>query len=79
MEITIDLSEMKIKRLIQVRQELMTLKNVETSIEQIMNAEIELSDYNETIYNQINQLETELVDLKCELDIPDAEWDEDES
>jgi hypothetical protein len=79
MKITIDLNEMKIKRLIQVRQELVALKGVEVALEQILNAEIEVSDYNETIYSRISQLESELIDLKCELDVSDAEWDEDES
>jgi hypothetical protein len=44
-----------------------------------MNAELELDEWANEVYSKISIMENELSDLKCEMDLPDDKWDEDES
>lgn len=66
------------KKLIQLRTKLEFYKKLDAKITKIMNAEIELEDYEQEVYNKIQKVESELDDYKMEIDLPDSEWDEDE-
>ena len=66
------------KKLIQLRTKLEFYKKLDKKLDKILDAEIEIEDYISEIYNKIQRLETELIDLKCEMDLPDDRWDEDE-
>lgn len=67
------------KKLIQLRTKLEFYKKLQSKVEKIMNAELELEDYSEEVYNKISKLENELESHKMEMDLPDEAWDEDES
>ena len=45
---------------------------------QVFQAELELEDWSDEVYLKISRLETELEDLKMEMDLPDEKWYEDE-
>jgi len=66
------------KKLIQLRTKLEFYKKLDKKLEQVLNAELEIEDWSEEVYSKISRLETELDDLKMEMDLSDAEWDEDE-
>ena len=66
------------KKLIQLRTKLEFYKKLDKKLEQVLNAELEIEDWSSEVYSKISRLETELDDLKMEIDLPDAEWDEDE-
>lgn len=66
------------KKLIQLRTKLEFYKKLDKKLEQVLNAELEIEDWSGEVYSKISRLETELDDLKMEMDLPDAEWDEDE-
>jgi hypothetical protein len=66
------------KKLIQLRTKLEFYKKLDKKLEQVLNAELEIEDWSEEVYSKISRLETELDDLKMEMDLPDEEWDEDE-
>lgn len=66
------------KKLIQLRTKLKFYKKLDAKIQKVLNAELEVDDWAEEVYNKISRLETELNDLKTEMDLPDEEWDEDE-
>jgi len=67
------------KKLVQVRTKLEFYKKLDSKIEKVMNAELELDEWSEEVYRKKIGLENELSDLKVEMDLPDSEWDEDES
>lgn len=67
------------KKLIQLRTKLEFYKKLDKKLDKILNAEIEIEDYSSEVYSKIQRLETELTDLKCEMDLADDKWDEDES
>ena len=67
------------KKLIQLRTKLEFYKKLDKKLEQVLNAELEIEDWSSEVYSKISRLETELDDLKIEMDLPDAEWDEDEA
>jgi hypothetical protein len=66
------------KKLIQLRTKLEFYKKLDKKIEKVLNAELEIEDWSEEVYNKLSRLEDELSDLKMEMDLPDEEWDEDE-
>jgi hypothetical protein len=66
------------KKLIQLRTKLEFYKKLDKKLEQVLNAELEIEDWGNEVYSKISRLETELDDLKMKMDLPDAEWDEDE-
>lgn len=66
------------KKLIQLRTKLVFYKKMDKKIEKVMNAELELDDWSNEVYGKISRMENELSDLKCEMDLSDEEWDEDE-
>ena len=66
------------KKLIQLRTKLEFYKKLDKKIEKVMNAELELDEWANEVYSKISQMENELSDLKCEMDLSDEEWDEDE-
>lgn len=66
------------KKLIQLRTKLEFYKKLDKKLEQVLNAELEIEGWSGEVYSKISRLETELDDLKMEMDLPDAEWDEDE-
>jgi hypothetical protein len=66
------------KKLIQLRTKLEFYKKLDKKLEQVLNAELEIEDWSSEVYNKLSRLENELDDLKMEMDLPDAEWDEDE-
>ena len=70
--------EVNRKKLIQLRTKLEFYKKLDKKLEQVLNAELEIEDWSSEVYGKISRLETELDDLKIEMDLPDAEWDEDE-
>ena len=66
------------KKLIKLRTKLEFYKKLNKKLEQVLNAELEIEDWSAEVYSKISRLETELDDLKMEMDLPDEEWDEDE-
>lgn len=66
------------KKLIQLRTKLEFYKKLDKKLEQVLNGELAIEDWSEGVYSTIAKLENELCDLKMEMDLPDAEWDEDE-
>lgn len=66
------------KKLIQLRTKLEFYKKLDKKLEQVLNAELQIEDWSEEVYSKILRLETELDNLKMEMDLPDEEWDEDE-
>jgi hypothetical protein len=71
--------DLNIKKLVQLRTKLEFYKKLDKKIEKVMNAELDLQDWAEEVSRKNIGLENELSDLKCEMDLPDSEWDEDES
>jgi len=67
------------KKLIQLRTKLEFYKKLYKKIEKVLNAKLDLQDWAEEVYRKKIGLENELSDLKCEMDLSDNEWDEDES
>lgn len=67
------------KKLIQLRTKFKFYKKLNAKIDKIMNAALDIEDYSNEVYSKMNMLENELTDLKCEMDLSDEEWDEDES
>ena len=66
------------KLLVQLRTKLEFYKKLDKKIEKVMNAELELDEWANEVYYKISRMESELIDLKCEMDLSDEEWDEDE-
>lgn len=65
-------------KLIQLRAKLNFYKKLEKKIDSIMEGDLEIDDYSTEIYNKNRKLETELDDLKVEMNLYDEEWDKDE-
>ena len=66
------------KKLIQLRTTLEFYKKLDKKIEKVLNAELQIEDWSEDVCLKIEGLAKELEDLKMEMDLPDAEWNEDE-
>lgn len=65
-------------KLIQLRAKVSFYKKLEKKIDSIMEGDLEIDDYSTEIYNKNRMLETELDDLKVEMNLSDKEWDKDE-
>ena len=65
-------------KLIQLRLKVNFYKKLEKKIDSIMEGDLEIDDYSTEIYNKNRRLETELDDLKVEMNLSDEEWDKDE-
>ena len=65
-------------KLIQLRAKVSFYKKLEKKIDSIMEGDLEIDDYSTEIYNKNRMLETELDDLKVEMNLSDEEWDKDE-
>ena len=65
-------------KLIQLRAKVSFYKKLEKKIDSIMEGDLEIDDYSTEIYNKNRRLETELDDLKVEMNLSDEEWDKDE-
>lgn len=68
----------KRKKLIQLRAELKVYKEIDIKITAVLDAKVVVEDLSEEIYNKVSRLEEELDNLKMDMNLPDAEWDEDE-
>ena len=64
-------------KLIQLRAKVSFYKKLEKKIDSIMEGDLEIDDYSTEIYNKNRRLETELDDLKVEMNLSDEEWDKD--
>ena len=65
-------------KLIQLRAKVSFYKKLEKKIDSIMEGDLQIDDYSTEIYNKNRRLETELDDLKVEMNLSDEEWDKDE-
>ena len=65
-------------KLIKLRAKVSFYKKLEKKIDSIMEGDLEIDDYSTEIYNKNRMLETELDDLKVEMNLSDEEWDKDE-
>lgn len=65
-------------KLIQLRAKVNFYKKLEKKIDSIMEGDLEIDDYSTEIYNKNRRLETELDDLKVEMNLSDEEWYKDE-
>ena len=66
------------KKLIQLRTKLEFYKKLDKKIDKVLNAELEIEDWSNEVYEKIQLMESELEAFKFEIDLLDAEWDEDE-
>ena len=66
------------KKLVQLRTKLEFYKKLDKKIEKVMNGELDLDDWGNEVYKKITIIENDLSDLKCEMDLPDSEWEDDE-
>ena len=64
-------------KLIKLRAKVSFYKKLEKKIDSIMEGDLEIDDYSPEIYNKNRRLETELDDLKVEMNLSDEEWDKD--
>lgn len=53
-------------------------KKLNLKIGLMLNAELELEDYETEVYHKIVEKTAELDDFKLEIDLPDEEWENDE-
>lgn len=67
------------KLLIQLRERIKSWKQFETLIKEVLQAETNLHDLDETVYAKIAGLENELESLKGDMDLADDRWNEDEN
>lgn len=65
-------------KLIKLRAKVNFYKKLEKKIDSIMEGDLQIDDYSTEIYNKNRRLETELDDLKVEMNLSDEEWDKDE-
>ncbi len=66
------------KKLIQLRAKLSAYKNFEEVIDKVLNGTIEAEDLSGELYSEVRVIESELDDLKMEMNLDDDQWDEDE-
>lgn len=68
-----------LKKLIQLRERLNNYKEFDKKIDDLLNAVLEVDDFSKDIYIKIGDIETELDNLKIEMNLSDVEWEEDEN
>lgn len=61
-------------KLAELRTKYQFYKKIEKKLEKVMNAELEIEDWQEEVYSKIALMEIEIEDLKIEMDIPDSEY-----
>lgn len=66
------------KKLIQLRTKLNFYKKLEKKIDSVMEGDLEIDDWSTEVYNKNRIIETELEDLKLEMNLTDDQWDQDE-
>ena len=66
------------KKLIQLRTKLEFYKKLDKKIGNVLSCDLDLDNWQNTVYHKISKLESELTDLKIEMDLSDERWDEDE-
>ena len=64
------------EKLIELRTKLKFYKKLDKKIDKVLNAELEIEDWGNEVYSKISRLESELEDLKIEMDLPDSEWED---
>ena len=64
------------EKLIELRTKLKFYKKLYKKIDKVLNAELEIEDWGNEVYSKILILETELDNLKIEMDLPDSEWED---
>ena len=64
------------EKLIELRTKLKFYKKLDKKIDKVLNAELEIEDWGNEVYSKISRLETELDNLKIEMDLPDSEWED---
>lgn len=67
------------KKLIQLRTKLAFYKKLDQKIKKVLDAELEIQDWGDEVYEKKALLEDELAALKIDMDLPDEEWNEDET
>lgn len=67
------------KKLIHLRTKLEFYKKLDKKLTKVLNAELEIEDWSDEVYEKINKLERELENLKTDMDLPDELWNEDET
>ena len=67
------------KKLIQLKAKLELYRKIDNKINQVLNAELEVEELSEEIYNEIAGLEEAIFNLKIDMDLSDAEWSQDEN
>lgn len=70
--------DVNLKKLVQLRSRLKTIQEVSDKIDDVLNGNLELDDWSQEAYSEKMLLESQLTDLKIEMDLSDDEWDEDE-
>ena len=65
------------KKLIELRGKVKFYKKLESKIQKVLDAKLEVDDWHTEVYQKNRQLETELDDLKIEMDLSDEEWNKD--
>jgi hypothetical protein len=67
------------KKLIQLRTKFEFYRKLDKKIDKVLNGELDIEDWSREVYEKIRKLDVELSDLKIEMDLPDEEWNEDET
>jgi hypothetical protein len=70
--------EDNVKKLIQLRTKLEFYKKLDNKINKVLNGELDIVDWGSEVYSKVSIIESELIDLKMEMDLPDDKWSEDE-
>lgn len=65
------------QKLIELRTKLKFYKKLDKKLVKVLDAELDIEDWVNEVYNKINSTEIELESLKMEMDLPDDEWDDD--
>jgi len=66
------------KELIKLRAEFGLYKMLDKKLQQVLNAELEIEDLSDEVYNKLSKIEVELDNLKMEMNLSDEEWNVDE-
>lgn len=73
-----DLTQVQEIKLAVLREQSKFVNRLDKQMTKIMNAEIEIEDFNDYIFRVKEILEEKLEDYKCELDLHDDEWENEE-
>ena len=67
------------EKLIELRTKLGFYKKLENKLQKVLNGELEIEDWSDEVFEKVGLLESELTNLKIEMDLPDEEWDDNEN